>query len=125
QSGCYRVHRGNAGAASVDGLRARTRSLHSHWRRRADFQLPVVAARLYRAVFHRNLLAGFRRGCVGTSDRLLPEARTTLRSYQRTADRTGGGSQMLKTRIITAVILLAVLLLAIFSGYPLVFTLLV
>ena len=46
-------------------------------------QLPALAARLHRALFHRPALAGFRRGRARRRDRVVPRARAALRPHQR------------------------------------------
>ncbi len=52
---------GSAGAVPRDGVRTGARSVHPYRRRAADLELPAVAARLLRALFHRHAVARLRR----------------------------------------------------------------
>src|SRR5207244_11521999 len=51
----------------------------------AHLQLPALAARIHRALFHRFALAGFRRGCARDRDCIVQAAREALRSDIGTA----------------------------------------
>src|SRR5438552_2858682 len=105
----------SAGAVPVDGLRAGTGPVYPHRRRAEDLQLPALAARLRGVLLYRYALARLRRRCAGDGDRVLPAARAPFRAHQR----AGRGERlrfpaMLKTRILTAAVLIPLTLGALF-----------
>src|SRR6185369_2986068 len=104
--------------------------LHPHRRRAARLQLPAVAARLHRALLHRHALARFQRAGARGSLRVVPAAGAALRPHQRAAARRRAGlagrlragsapaDRMLRTRVITAAVILLVLVGMIFFAPP-------
>ena len=106
-------------AASLYQRPARTRSRHPHQRRNAAQQLPAVAGGLRRDLRHRDAVARLPRHAIAGSHRGLPEARAPLRRAGR-RQRTS-----LVKRVLTAVILIPIVMLALFRAPLWLFALLV
>src|SRR5690606_6019042 len=88
--------------------------VHPHRRRLPHQQLPAVAARLHRALVHRNVVA--RAGCGDTAARArrLRQPRTPLRPDRRAGGRhPARGFRMTRTRVIAALILTPIAIAAI------------
>src|SRR5690606_19957603 len=104
-----------------DGLCPGARPVHPHRRGAAGEQLPAVAARVYRALLHRRVLARLRRGGARPGHRVVRGAGAPVRAYQRTGHRGHAGLSlppMLGKRVVTALVLLAILLPSIFVFSP-------
>src|SRR6185503_20013873 len=105
-----------------DELCAGAGSLHPHRGRAAHQQLPAVAARVHRALLHRDAVAGLRRRCARPRHRFLPQPRAALRPHQRAARSLQAGRGRLKgqlaARVGTAAVLIAALLAALFFLPP-------
>src|SRR3546814_9629995 len=86
--------------------------VHPHRRRHADQQLPAVAARLHRTVVHRYPVARTRRRHAVARARRLRPARAPLRPDRR-AGRHPGDSRMTRTRVIAALLMAPLAILAI------------
>jgi hypothetical protein len=102
---------GRSGTASVDEFRAGARSVHPHRRRGADQQFPALAAGLYRTVFHPTLVAGI--SIRPNSTRRSPPSSNASGVLGGPANNWWKRS-MLKTRVITALVLMALVLPSLF-----------
>src|SRR5690606_12837193 len=94
-------------------LAPRPGPLHPHRRRTAHQQFPAVEPRLHGALLHGPALAGVRHGGAGGRRCLFRFARAAFRAHGRAAGRPGARRMRwegLGKRVVTAVVLVAVLL---------------
>ena len=106
-------------APSLYQRAARARPRHPHQRRNAPVELPLVASRLRRDLRHRDAVARLPRHPVAGSHRGLSEARAPLRRPGRRQRKP------FVKRVLTAVILIPIVVLALFRAPLWLFTLLV
>src|SRR5690606_11005882 len=111
-AGARRHRRGGRGLPRGAGRPAATRPVHPHRRRHADQQLPAVATRLHRTVVHRYPVARARRRDAVARTRRLRPTRAPLRPDRRTSRRPGDAC-MTRTRVIAALLMAPLAILAI------------
>ena len=99
-------------------LASRSRPVHPHRRRAAHQQFPAVEPGLHRAVFHRHAVAGFRRG--GVRARRCSDFAGAAASLRPDARAGGGRLGMLRSRILTAIVLGALLVALLLFASPVV-----
>src|SRR5262249_30216220 len=106
---------------------ARTRPGDPDQRRDAPEQLPALAGCVCGDLRHQDFLAGFSRHPSARSHPGIPETRTTLRRIERTPQQSGPALAHPRTmkRVLTAVVLIPLVLLAVFRAPLWLFALLV